>query len=199
MSGLYARYARATVWTKPRKIGLAVVVGAVLLSQVGPPVYDHLFGQEYWCDTNYRVETRCVGHVPRWRARELSDERYRRLRADAARIAGGPEDFIVRLLRIPGDEYGYGPTCFRVLGQSPSATLREKMREVGINHESSKCRGDGAVIVTIDKISPMGPDTVDVMLYMHCGWLCGRSAQWTVRRASDGTLSIVERVHGSIS
>jgi hypothetical protein len=188
------------MWTRPRKIGVAAIVGVILISQIGPPVYDNFFGKVSWCDTNYRVDSPCTDEIPRWRARAMSEARYRDHRAEAARIPGGPEDFIVRLLTLPGDDrYGYGRQCIEIFGEPPSGTLLEKLRAAGVIHDPGLCDGDRAVIVQVDKISPMAPNIFDVILDMHCGWLCGSRAQWSVRRSPDGTLSVVERVHESIS
>ncbi|MBC8025197.1 MAG: hypothetical protein H7Y89_04345 [Steroidobacteraceae bacterium] len=97
------------------------------------------------------------------------------------------------------DGFGHGPTCFEIFGEPPSRSLQEKLRAAGVVHDSGLCGGDRPVIVQVDKISPVGPDIFDVIQDMHCGWLCGRRAQWTVRRSPDGKLSVVERVHESIS
>jgi hypothetical protein len=190
------------MWTRSRKIGLVAIVGTIVVGVGGTPLYEYFYeyfwGEEYWCDTNYRVTSRCEGWVPKRRARELSEARYREHRAVAARISGGHEEFIVRLLTMP-DGIGYGRFCLVVFGEAPSRSLQDRLRQAGSIHDPAKCDGQYRVVVTIDKITPLGPNTFDVIQDMHCGSLCGRSLQWTVHRDSDGTLKVVERVHETIS
>ena len=186
------------MWTRSRKIGLVAIVGTILVTVGGAPLYDYFWGEEYWCDVDYQVAPQCEGWVPRWRARELREARHRENRAAAARIPGGHEEFIVRLLTMP-DGLGYGRFCLRVFGERPSRSLQDRLRKAGSIHDSAKCDGPHLVVVTVDRIAPIGPDTFDVIQDMHCGYLCGRSLQWTVHRDADGTLKVVERVHESIS
>lgn len=52
------------MWTRSRKIGLVVIVGTIVVGVGGAPLYDYFWGEEHWCDTNYRVDSPCVGSVP---------------------------------------------------------------------------------------------------------------------------------------